>query len=102
MSAENAIDLVRWTFTVEPDKRQAAETYLTDEGAEVFSRPEGEFIVLWDEPENELDEVVEELWEVIGSTIEVTQETFRRSELVVFQHDHEGESEGEAGDRSAA
>ena len=39
---------------------------------------------------------------MIGATVEVTQETFRRAELVVFQHDHEGETEGEAGDRSAA
>jgi len=99
MSAENTIDLVRWTFTVESDKSQAVEAFLADQGAEVFVRPEGQFVVLWDEPEAELDEVVEELWEVAGVAIEITHETFKRNELVVYQQD--AESEGEA-DRSAA
>jgi hypothetical protein len=93
MSSENTIDLVRWTFTVEADKTQAVEAFLADEGAEVFARPDGQFVVLWDEPESDLDEVVEELWDVVGATIEVTHESFHRNELVIYQHDGEGEAD---------
>jgi hypothetical protein len=101
MSDDNAVDLVRWTFTVESDKTQVVEAYLTDLGADVYARAEGHFVVLWDEPESDLDAVVEELWEVIGSTIEVTHETFNRNELVIYHQDGDGETDAE-GDRSAA
>ncbi len=97
MSTENAIDLVRWTFTVDAEHKQAVEEHLADLGAEVFARADGQFIVLWDEPENELDEVVEELWEVAGVTFEVTHETFRRSNLEVYHQEATDES-----DRAAA
>ena len=97
MSTENTIDLVRWTFTVDPEHKQAIETHLVDLGAEVLTRADGQFIVLWDEPETELNEVVEELWEITGATFDVTNETFYRTELHVYQQ----ESDGDA-DRAAA
>jgi len=97
MSTENAIDLVRWTFTVNPEHKQALETHLVDLGAEVFAGADGQFVVLWDEPEGELDEVVEELWDVAGVSFDVTHETFHRGNLEVYQQE-----ETEEADRAAA
>ena len=44
MSTENAIDLVRWTFTVDAEHKQAVEEHLADLGAEVFARADGQYI----------------------------------------------------------
>jgi hypothetical protein len=82
-----AIDMIRWTFTVNAEKRHEVETYLTDLGAEVLVRPEGQIVALWDETEHDLDVVVEELWEVHGSPIDVTHEEFHRAELLVYHTD---------------
>lgn len=80
-------DLVRWTFTVAPEHRQAIETHLDDLGADVWVRDETKFQVTWEEPETDLDEVVEALWSIHGEPFEITQEEFRRLTLHVLQHD---------------
>ncbi len=89
MSAEDAtptIDMIRWTFTVDPAKRAAIEGYLTDQGLEVTVRGEETMIALWDEPEGEIEEVVEGLWAVAGAPFEITHEEFHRTDLLVY-HD---------------
>jgi hypothetical protein len=85
------IDLIRWTFTVAPEKRAQVEQLLADYGLEVFARGEEQLVALWDEPEGDLDELVEQVWEVAGSAVEITHEEFRRSELVILhQEDQDG------------
>ncbi len=75
--AGSTIDLIRWTFTPEPAKRTEIEAHLNDHGLEVHVQADGRFTVLWDEPEGEIDEVVEELWEVNGAPFEITHEEYR-------------------------
>lgn len=86
-------ELVRWTFTVNPDHSQAIESHLDDLGADVWVRDEGKFQVTWEEPEGDLEAIVEALWSIHGEPFEVTQEDFRRLALHVLHHD-DGESEG--------
>jgi hypothetical protein len=88
-------DLIRWTFTVDPDRAQGIEAHLDDLGADVWVRDGGKFQVTWEEPEGEMDEVIEALWSIHGVPFDVTQEEFRRLGLHVLQHD-EGESALEA------
>jgi hypothetical protein len=89
MSAPNdgAIDVVRWTFALEPDRQGPVRDLLVDHGAEVHSV--GEWIVaLWDEADPaELDGVVEELWELHGAPFEVTHEEFKRLDRFVYHHE---------------
>jgi hypothetical protein len=80
-------ELIRWTFTVEPDRRAAIEGHLDDLGADVWVRDGCKFQVTWEEPDGGLDEVVEALWSLHGSPFEVTHEEFRRVGLHVLQHD---------------
>ncbi len=88
-------DLLRWTFTVDPAHRQAIEAHLDDLGADVWVRDESKFQVTWEEPEGDLDEVIEALWSIHGEPFEVTQEEFRRLALHVLQHD-EADSDRDA------
>jgi hypothetical protein len=82
-----AIDMIRWTFTTNPEKRAEIETYLNDLGAEVLIRPESQVVALWDETEHDLDVVVEELWELHGEPIDVTHEEFHRASLLIYHAD---------------
>ena len=82
-------DLIRWTFTADPGRREAIEAALADLGADVAARDGGHFVVLWDEPEADLDEVVDRLWALNGAPFEVTHESFRRPELLAYQADPE-------------
>jgi hypothetical protein len=92
----SSIDMIRWTFTVDPDRRAAVESHLADLGLDVQVRGEGRFIVIWDEPEGDIDGVVEDLWEINGAPFEVTHEEFHRTSLFVFHHDDsEGEEEAD-------
>lgn len=91
--ADAPIDLIRWTFTADPAKRAEIEGYLTDLGLDATSRIDGQFVVLWDEPEGDLDEVVEGLWGINGAPFEVTHESFRRLDLLVYQSDPEAGAE---------
>ncbi len=84
-STETSADLIRWTFTVNPEHRQAIETHLDDLGADVWVRDEGKFQVTWEEPDADLDEVVEALWAIHGEPFDVTQEEFSRTALHVLQ-----------------
>jgi hypothetical protein len=79
-------DLIRWTFTVDPSHRQAIETHLDDLGADVWVRDGGRFQVMWEEPEEGLDEVIEAIWAIHGDPFEITQEEFHRTELHVLHH----------------
>lgn len=95
--ADSPLDLIRWTFTADPARRAEIEDALNDLGLEVFSRDDGQFLVLWDEPEGDLDAVVERLWAINGATFEVTHETFRRLDLMVYQaEDDDSSAEAEA------
>jgi hypothetical protein len=92
-----ATDLVRWTFTAEPEHRDAIETHLDDLGADVFVQEGGRFLVTWEEPEHALDEVVEAIWALNGTPFDVIQEEFHRLSLSLLQLQGEEEEEEEAG-----
>jgi hypothetical protein len=82
---ESTSDLIRWTFTVNPEHSRAIEAHLDDLGADVWVRDESKFQVSWEEPETALDEVVEALWLIHGEPFDVTQEDFARTALHVLQ-----------------
>ena len=82
--AGTTIDLIRWTFTPNADRRAEIEAHLNDHGLEVHVQGDGRFTVLWDEPEGEIDEVVEELWEINGAPFEVTHEEYRHLSHYVY------------------
>ena len=84
MSDESTLDMVRWTFTANPEHRAELEAYLTDHGADVHIKNEAEFIVLWDEPEFDMDQVVEALWTTNGGEFQVTHEEFHLGDGAVF------------------
>jgi hypothetical protein len=73
-----ALDLVRWTFTSDPAHRAAIEEYLSDLGLDVLVRDECKFLVTWDEPDRDVDEVITAIWALNGAPFEVTQEEFHR------------------------
>ena len=85
-SHESAPDLVRWTFSIEPDRRGAIEGHLEDLGADVLVRDGGSFLATWDEPEIDLDAVIEALWALNESPFEITQEEFHRIALHTLAH----------------
>lgn len=89
-----AVDMLRWTFTVGADAVEAVETHLSDLGADVFVRDGGTFHVTWDEPDADLDPVVEAIWGLAGEHFEITQEEFHRLNLHLLQHDS-GETDEE-------
>jgi hypothetical protein len=82
---ETSPDLIRWTFTVSPEHRQAIESHLEDLGADVWVRDDCKFQVSWEEPEENLDEVVEALWTLHGEPFDLTQEEFQRTSLHLLQ-----------------
>ena len=87
-----SIELIRWTFTVDPTHKAEIEAYLVDQGLEVMVRGEDTLVATWDEPEGEIDEVIEELWAINGQPFEVTHEEFHRANLLVY---HVEEAEGD-------
>ncbi|MFO0908638.1 MAG: hypothetical protein U0794_09790 [Isosphaeraceae bacterium] len=84
------IDLIRWTFSVNPTHRAAIEEHLNDLGLDVLVREECQFTVTWDEPEGNIDEVVEALWAINEEPFEITQEEFHRQNLLSIHHDEDG------------
>ena len=94
-------DVVRWTFTPEPERRDPASAFLTGLGWEVLVREEGQVVATLDEPEADLDATVEELWAAVGATFEVTHEELRRTEFIVYHPDAEAEGEPEVGSEAA-
>jgi hypothetical protein len=72
---------VRWTFTSNPDHRAEIESHLLDLGADVVVREGSDFLVTWEEPDEDLLEVVETIWSLNGQPFEVIQEEFHRLSL---------------------
>ncbi len=83
----SSVDMVRWTFTVEADKRGAIEAHLVDLGLDVMVVGEGQFHVVWEEPDRDMDEVAAELWDLNGSAFEISQEEFHRVSHVMIHSD---------------
>lgn len=93
MSDVRTIDMIRWTFTIDPTQRFEIESYLTDLGPDVYVNGQGQFTVIWEEPEGDLDGVVEELWALHGEPFEVTHEAFQRLEHLVYHAEDEAATE---------
>lgn len=90
------IDLVRWSFTIKPERRAELQQHLVDLGLDVQVFGEDQFIVTWEEPDGEdVSDIIEEMWDVHGEPFEVTHEEFRRMNLYVY-HPEENESGTEA------
>ena len=47
------VDLIRWTFRIDPARRAEVADYLADLGLDVQDRGDGRFVVTWDEPEGD-------------------------------------------------
>jgi hypothetical protein len=89
MSEERSIDLIRWTFTIDPARKAVVEEYLGDLGIDVHVAADGQSTALWDEPEADADTdaIIEGLWEALGHTFEVTHEEFSRGDHLVYNAD---------------
>ncbi|MFO0952856.1 MAG: hypothetical protein U0835_17240 [Isosphaeraceae bacterium] len=85
-----SIDLIRWTFTANPAHRLEIEEHLSDLGLDVLVRDEAQFLVTWDEPEGNIDEVIEAIWAINEEPFEVTQEEFHRQTLLHLHHEDDG------------
>ncbi len=96
---DDAIDMIRITFTADPERRGEIETYLADLGLDVHVWGDGHVTAFWEEPEGELDETIEALWEINEAPFEVTSEEFRRLNLHVYHHE---EDAAEGQDRAVA
>ncbi len=96
--ATPSTDLIRWTFAVPSEAAEAVETYLGDLGADVFVRDGATFQVSWEEPEVDLDPIVEAVWSIVGAPFEITQEEFHRMELHVLQQVEEKMASDGAGE----
>ena len=97
MSEERAhaeIDLIRWTFTIDPSRAAGVEGYLADLGLDVHIQGGGRYVVTWDEPDGDVDATIEGLWAVYGKPFEVTHEEFHRLNLLALHHDDSAEPEG--------
>ena len=88
-----SLDLIRWTFTVNPEHRTTIENYLNDLGLDVTVRDDAQFVVCWEEPDDTVDEVVGEIWALNGAPFDVAQEEFHRLSLNVLQQADEEVSE---------
>ena len=83
------MDMVRLTFTSHPLHRNEIENHLADQGCDVLVRDDSQFLVTWDEPARDVDEVIEEVWALNGEPFEVTLEEFQRLSLLsVFYEEH--------------
>ena len=89
----SSIDLVRWTFTVDSSHRAEIESHLVDLGLDVVVHEDNKFIVTWEEPDREVESVIEELWELNGSPFEVTQEEFHRLGLHLLHHEEDEQTQ---------
>jgi hypothetical protein len=88
-----SLDLIRWTFTSDPEHSTAIEEYLVDQGLDVLLYDECKFLVTWDEPEGDVEAVINEIWALNGVPFEVTQEEFHRLSLHTLYHADEGSEE---------
>ncbi|MDX2037155.1 MAG: hypothetical protein SFX72_10925 [Isosphaeraceae bacterium] len=101
MNPEQNIDMIRWTFRVEPEKAQEIEDRLVEIGMDVSIYDDGTFQTTWDEPDRELDSVVEEIWTLNGSPFDITQESFQRTSLLVYHTEEVDEEEADPAEESA-
>jgi len=101
-TADIALDLVRWTFTVDPEHADVIEAHLDSLGADVFTGDEGRFLVTWEEPEHALDEVVEAIWGLNEAPFEVIQEEFHRISLNLLQFQEDEDEADEATEEGEA
>ena len=46
-----------------------------------------QFLVTWDEPEGNIDEVIEAIWAINEEPFEITQEEFHRQSLLHIHHE---------------
>jgi hypothetical protein len=92
------IDLIRWSFTVNPAHRAGIEEHLNDLGLDVLVRDDAQFLVTWDEPEGDIDEVIEAIWALNQTPFEIIQEEFHRDNLVTVNQ----EDDATAGEQAAA
>jgi hypothetical protein len=88
-----ALDLIRWTFTSDPEHSTAIEEYLVDQGLDVLRYDECKFLVTWDEPDGDVEAIISEIWALNGAPFEVTQEEFQRLGLHTYYHTEEGSEE---------
>ena len=88
-----SLDLIRWTFTSDPEHRAAIEEYLTDLGLGVMVSDGCKFVVTWDEPDRDVEEIIGEIWALNGIPFEVTQEDFHQVGLHTLYHAEQQESE---------
>ena len=84
-STSTPTDLVRWSFAVNPTRRADMESYLLDLGADVLVRDGQDFVVTWDEPADDLTEIIEAIWSLNGEPFEIIQEDFQRIALHTIQ-----------------
>ena len=85
--ASEGIDLIRWTFTIDPAQLSAVEGYLSDLGLDVHASAEGRIVATWEEPDGDVDEVIEGLWAAHGAPFEITHEEFHRAALWSLHHE---------------
>jgi hypothetical protein len=90
---KTSVDLVRWTFAVDPDRRTEIEAHLLDHGADVMVRGEDQLVVSWEEPEGNIEEIIEALWGLNGGPFEVTVEEFHRVNLHTLESDDQAAEE---------
>ena len=103
-SADNtlSVEMIRWTFAVGPAHRVDIETHLLDLGLEIQARGDDTLVVTWDEPEEGIDELIEELWAINGEPFEITHEEFHRVSMLIYHPEEVGnETEGRV-DNAAA
>ncbi len=87
-----SVDMLRWTFSVGPESREAIESHLTDLGLDVVVVGEGQFHVTWEEPDRDMSAVTSELWELNGEPFEINQEEFHRLGHFLIHADDIGDS----------
>ncbi|MBV8487481.1 MAG: hypothetical protein JO161_04320 [Planctomycetaceae bacterium] len=99
ISAEGtlSVELIRWTFTVKPEKRVAIETHLLDLGLEVQARGDDALVVTWDEPNGGVEDLIEELWAMHGEPFEIIHEEFHRASLLIYHPEETVEQDMNAG-----
>jgi hypothetical protein len=85
-NSSQTIDMIRWTFAVNPEHRQQVEEYLAEMGLDVHPHGENGLVATWDEPEGNVDEIVEELWAINGEPFEITHEEFHRLNISTYHH----------------
>lgn len=89
-----SVDMIRWTFSVSPESREAIEAHLVDLGLDVFVVGDGQFHVTWEEPDRDMADVTSELWDLNGEPFEINQEEFHRLGhfLIHADEDHEAQA----------